>query len=100
LAEQSPHQNVTFPSAGGEAHGYLALPESGQGPGVIIIQEWWGLVDHIRDVADRLAAEGFVGPAPDLYGGRLTPAGAEAAGMRSGERRVGRERGSRWAPDP
>lgn len=52
-------QNVTFESAGGEAHGYLSLPESGSGPGVIVIQEWWGLTEHIRDVADRLASEGF-----------------------------------------
>jgi carboxymethylenebutenolidase len=83
LAQQAPHQNVTFPSAGGEAHGYLALPGSGQGPGVIVIQEWWGLVDHIRDVADRLAAEGFVALAPDLYGGRIAHDGAEAAEMMS-----------------
>ena len=63
-------QNVTFPSGGTTAHGYLALPPSGSGPGVIVIQEWWGLTDHIADVADRLAAEGFVALAPDLYGGK------------------------------
>ena len=39
------------------------------GPGVIVIQEWWGLTSHIKDVTDRLAAEGFVALAPDLYGG-------------------------------
>jgi carboxymethylenebutenolidase len=83
MAEQTPHQNVSFPSAGGEAHGYLAVPEGGSGPGVIVIQEWWGLVDHIRDVADRLAAEGFVALAPDLYGGRITHDGKEAAEMMS-----------------
>lgn len=76
-----PHQNVTFASAEGEAHGYLALPESGRGPGVIVIQEWWGLTDHIRDVADRLAAEGFVALAPDLYGGRVAHDAAEAGRM-------------------
>ena len=64
------HQNTTFPSGSGEAHGYLALPTSGSGPGVIVIQEWWGLTDHIAEVADRLAAEGFVALAPDLYGGK------------------------------
>ncbi|WP_138417110.1 dienelactone hydrolase family protein [Sinomonas gamaensis] len=79
MNEQRPFQNVTFPSGGREAHGYLALPPSGSGPGVIVIQEWWGLVDHIRDVADRLAAEGFVALAPDLYGGRVAHDGAEAA---------------------
>lgn len=56
MADKTPHQNVTFPSSGAQAHGYLAVPESGKGPGVIVIQEWWGLTDHIRDVADRLAA--------------------------------------------
>ncbi|WP_422934835.1 dienelactone hydrolase family protein [Sinomonas sp. P47F7] len=74
-----PFQNVTFPSSGREAHGYLARPESGSGPGVIVIQEWWGLVDHIRDIADRLAAQGFVALAPDLFGGRVAHDGAEAA---------------------
>ncbi len=60
---------VEFPSNGSTAHGYLATPTGGRGPGVVVIQEWWGLVDHIRDVADRLAAEGFVSLVPDLYHG-------------------------------
>ena len=51
---------------------YLATPESGRGPGVLVIQEWWGLVPNIRDVCDRLAREGFVALAPDLYHGRST----------------------------
>jgi len=71
-------QNVTFPSNGSTAHGYLALPDSGSGPGVIVIQEWWGLTSHIADVANRLAAEGFVALAPDLYGGATTHDAAEA----------------------
>ncbi|MEU3791365.1 dienelactone hydrolase family protein [Streptomyces fructofermentans] len=75
------HQNVTFPSAGTTAHGYLALPPSGRGPGVIVIQEWWGLTDHIADVTDRLAKEGFVALAPDLYGGNVAHDGAEALRM-------------------
>lgn len=74
----APHQNVTFPSAGGEAHGYLALPETGSGKALIVIQEWWGLVDHIKDVTDRFAAQGFVALAPDLYGGRVAHDGEEA----------------------
>ena len=60
---------VDFQSNGGNASGYLALPESGSGPGVVVLQEWWGLVDHIKQVADRFAAEGFVALAPDLYHG-------------------------------
>ena len=63
----NPLQNVTFPSNGRTAHGYLAPPESGTGPGVVVIQEWWGLTSHIADVTNRLAAEGFVALAPDLY---------------------------------
>ncbi len=74
-------QNTTFPSNGGTAHGYLALPESGSGPGVIVIQEWWGLTDHIASIADRLAAEGFVALAPDLFGGKTTHDAAEATDL-------------------
>lgn len=77
----NPHQNVTFPSNGGSAHGYLATPESGSGPGLIVIQEWWGLTDHIKDVTDRFAAEGFVALAPDLYGGATTHDADEAGQM-------------------
>lgn len=76
-------QNTTFPSNGHEAHGYLALPPSGSGPGVIVIQEWWGLDDHIADVTDRLAAEGFVALAPDLYGGKVAHGTDEAGEMMS-----------------
>jgi carboxymethylenebutenolidase len=60
---------VSFPSNGHDAGGYLALPVSGQGPAVVVIQEWWGLVPHIEQVCDRFAAEGFVALAPDLYHG-------------------------------
>jgi carboxymethylenebutenolidase len=74
----NPHQNVSFPSNGSEAHGYLATPDSGSGPGLIVIQEWWGLTDHIKDVTDRFAAEGFVALAPDLYGGKTTHDSDEA----------------------
>jgi len=79
----SSRQNTTFPSNGHEAHGYLALPPSGSGPGVIVIQEWWGLDDHIADVTDRLAAEGFVALAPDLYGGKVAHGTDEAGEMMS-----------------
>jgi len=78
MTESASRQNTSFPSGEGEAHGYLALPKSGSGPGVIVIQEWWGLTDHIADVADRLAAEGFVALAPDLFGGKTTHDADEA----------------------
>jgi carboxymethylenebutenolidase len=69
---------VEFKSNGGTASGYLAVPATGTGPGVIVIQEWWGLVPHIKRVADRFAAEGFVALAPDLYHGRRTTSPDEA----------------------
>jgi carboxymethylenebutenolidase len=62
---------VEFASNGSNAAGYLALPESGSGPGVIVVQEWWGLDSGIKEMADRLAAAGFVALAPDLYHGEL-----------------------------
>jgi carboxymethylenebutenolidase len=76
--DDNPRQNVEFPSNGDHAHGYLAVPASGSGPGVIVIQEWWGLTDHIVSIADRLAAEGFVALAPDLFGGKTTHDADEA----------------------
>jgi carboxymethylenebutenolidase len=69
---------VEFPSNAHTASGYLAVPESGSGPGLIVIQEWWGLVPHILDVCDRYAAEGFVALAPDLYHGQTTTEPDEA----------------------
>lgn len=71
-------QNVSFPSNGAEAHGYLAVPPSGAGPGLVVVQEWWGLTSHIAAMADRFAAEGFTVLAPDLYGGATTHDEAEA----------------------
>ncbi|MGH9036398.1 MAG: dienelactone hydrolase family protein [Acidimicrobiia bacterium] len=70
---------VEFPSNGTTVGGYLAAPEVGAGPGVVVIQEWWGLVDHIKDVCDRFAAEGFTALAPDLYHGATTTEPDEAA---------------------
>lgn len=65
-------ESIRFESNGDRVAGYLARPASGRGPGVLVIQEWWGLVDHIRDVCDRLARAGFVALAPDLYRGEAT----------------------------
>jgi carboxymethylenebutenolidase len=69
---------VQFPFDGGNSGGYLATPKQGSGPGVVVIQEWWGLVDHIKDVCDRFADEGFVALAPDLYHGKTTKSPDEA----------------------
>ena len=62
-------ERVTYPANGGTSEGYLALPASGTGPGVVVIQEWWGLVPHIESLVDRFAAAGFTTLAPDLYHG-------------------------------
>ena len=72
---------IEFPSNGSTAGGYLAVPEGGSGPGVVVIQEWWGLVDHITDVCDRFAGAGFVAVAPDLYHGqKVAPGEPDEAG--------------------
>jgi carboxymethylenebutenolidase len=84
MADNESRQNTTFPSGGGTAHGYLAVPQQGSGPGVVVIQEWWGLTDHIADVCDRLAGEGFVALAPDLFGGKVAH-DADEAGRLMGE---------------
>ena len=65
-----PGRMVEFPTNGQTTQGYLALPAAGRGPGVIVIQEWWGLVGHIKSVCDRFAAEGFAALAPDMYHGK------------------------------
>src|SRR5262249_3404206 len=61
---------VEFPSNGRTTRGYLAIPVQGKGPGVLVLQEWWGLVGHIKNVCDRFAAEGVSALAPDLYHGK------------------------------
>ena len=65
-----PGKMVDFPSNGGTTQGYLATPTSGKGAGVLVVQEWWGLVPHIKRVCDRFAAEGFSALAPDMYHGK------------------------------
>jgi len=69
---------VTFASNGGTSEGYLAIPSEGHGPALIVVQEWWGLVAHIRDVVDRFADAGFVALAPDFYHGHATSEPDEA----------------------
>jgi carboxymethylenebutenolidase len=61
---------VEFPANGGTSSAYLAAPASGTGPGVLVLQEWWGLVPHVKRVSDRLAAEGFTALAPDMFHGK------------------------------
>ncbi len=70
--------DIEFPTSAGSAPGYLAAPAGEHGPGVIVLQEWWGLDEHIRSICDRLAAEGFYALAPDLYRGETTTQPSEA----------------------
>jgi carboxymethylenebutenolidase len=70
---------IAFSHGSETFEGYLSAPASGTGPGVIVLQEWWGLVGHIKDVANRFAAAGFTALAPDLYRGKSTTEPDEAA---------------------
>jgi carboxymethylenebutenolidase len=74
---------VTFASNGGTAEGYLA-EAAGGGPGVIVVQEWWGLVGHVKDVAERFAAAGFTALAPDFFHGAKTDEPDEAMSLMMG----------------
>ncbi len=70
-------ERVEFPSNGHTCNGYF----SGEGPGVVVIQEWWGLVPHIEDLVERFAGAGFAAVAPDLYHGKTTTSPDEAGKM-------------------
>jgi len=72
-------ERVQFKANGHDTPGYLARPASASGRGIVVIQEWWGLVPHIEDVTERFAREGFVALAPDLYHGE-TAKGPDQAG--------------------
>ena len=72
-------QSVEFPVNGETGRGYLAEPDSsGSFPGVVVVQEWWGVDEHIKDVAFIFATEGFAALAPDLYHGQVTKEPGEA----------------------
>ena len=77
---------ITFQRPDGQQlQGYLATPEKPEGaPAVVVIQEWWGLNDQIRGVADRLAKSGYVALVPDLYRGKMTVEEEEAHHLMSG----------------
>ncbi|HEX3511542.1 MAG TPA: dienelactone hydrolase family protein [Solirubrobacteraceae bacterium] len=70
--------DIEFRTSAGSSSGYLAAPESGSGPGTIVLQEWWGLDESVRSICDRFAAEGFFALAPDLYRGETTTQPSEA----------------------
>jgi carboxymethylenebutenolidase len=68
----------------GATTAHVALPETDTTAAIILIQEWWGINDHIRDIARRYAAEGFICVAPDLYRGKLAKNTEEASAMMHG----------------
>ncbi len=73
---------VELPASGAPMPGFLARPEGdGPFPGVIVVQEWWGLDAHIKDVAQRFAREGFADLAPDLHRGKVPHEPDEAQKM-------------------
>lgn len=74
-------ETMNFDTANGPTTAYVARPDSGNGKSVVLIQEWWGLNDHIKDIAGRYAAEGFTAIAPDLYRGKLATNSDEASKM-------------------
>lgn len=91
-------ETVTFPGNGGDVQGYLSVPDTlARSPGVIVVQEWWGLVPHIKDVADRFAREGYIALAPDLYHGRSTTEPDEAEKLMLDMQREAAERELRAA---
>ena len=65
------NEMLSFDTANGPASAYAALPDADTRKAVIVIHEWWGLNDHIKDIANRYASEGFVAVAPDLYRGKI-----------------------------
>ncbi len=74
-------ETLSFETANGPTTAYVAGSDVDSGKGVIVMQEWWGLNDHIKDIADRYAAEGFVAIAPDLYRGKIAADPDEASKM-------------------
>lgn len=74
-------ETLSFNTANGETTAYAAIPDESNGKAVIVIQEWWGLNEHIKDIARRYSDEGFTAIAPDLYRGRIAANPQEAGAM-------------------
>ena len=72
---------LNFETSNGPTTAYVAGAGLDNGKAVIVIQEWWGLNDHIKEIADRYAAEGFTAIAPDLYRGQIAKDPGEASEM-------------------
>jgi carboxymethylenebutenolidase len=74
-------ETINLNTSHGATTAYVARPETDTHAAVVLIQEWWGINDHIRDIAGRYAKEGYLCIAPDLYRGKLAKDSAEAARM-------------------
>lgn len=74
-------EKIEFETAGGASSAYVAMPDDAndETPAVVLIHEWWGLADHIKDIANRYADEDFICIAPDLYRGKVTKDKNEAS---------------------
>jgi carboxymethylenebutenolidase len=76
------NETLTFNTANGETTAFAIAPDNADGKkAVIVIQEYWGLNDHIKDIANRYADEGFLAIAPDLYRGKIAKTSQEAGAM-------------------
>jgi len=83
LEERPWHDKIEFEIGRSKYKGYLAVPQGGDVPGILVIHAWWGLTDFFRGVCDRLAGAGFVALAPDLYGGKTATTTEHAKRLRS-----------------
>jgi len=72
-------ETLNINTSRGATTAYVARPETDSSAAVLLIQEWWGINDHIRDIAGRYAGEGFLCIAPDLYRGKVVKDAQEAA---------------------
>lgn len=72
-------ETLSFDTGSGPSTAYVAIPDAGNGKAVVVIHEWWGLNDHVKDIANRYAAEGFVAIAPDLYRGTIASNAEDAS---------------------
>src|SRR5262245_48621516 len=74
-------ESLSFDTSNGATTAYVAMPDEPGEKAVVVIQEWWGLNDHIKDIANRYAEEGFIAIAPDLYRGQLATNAEDAGRM-------------------
>ncbi len=77
-------ESLNLSTSNGATTAYVARPRDEVSACVLVIQEWWGINDHVRDIAGRYAREGYLGVAPDLYRGRVTKDKEEASALMHG----------------